>query len=447
VLWRDRYGADPDILGRTLSLEGYVDSTRVVVGVMPAGFRHFGADVQVWIPKQAYERPSAEQLIDSLDQILLRWRSLELSKSHLGPPQPMGSLSSRHSSDGSASGPRTLSGSRSIRTGGPGSSRPGWPAGSGSGRSGPPSAPATGHGNWSGPTASSMLESSHREIELLGQQSYHQYYSLKGYPFSDIRQPGSFWEGGPFGPALLGLAARVGAGQRMSLLMCPPSSGRTFLCEMLQHKLPNTSVFSIEPQLLLGTQLFVALCRQAGVTVNPSSSQRFLAESFLAHVLPDRPEATAVIVVDGVDPSDGELLQDIDRILQATPRRRFSLVLVGTEALSEGLAQHGAPPSLLAGLPAIHLRPLTQQEMVEYIDFRMRAVGGLGGLTLDNASRQLLFSRSGGIPRLVSIYCHNALTLGMLRQEKLPRLDTLRLAMKSKSYLSPDAARHLLETG
>jgi serine/threonine protein kinase len=396
--------------------------------------------------KQAHDRPAAEQLVEWLDQILVRWRSRELSKSAGGTQLPM-ALSNAGSYDGSASGPRSLSASRSVRTSGSGSLRAGWPGGSASML--PGVAPGTGGmpANWSGPTAGSALEASSREIELLGQQSYHQYFALKGYPFSDIRKPASYWEGGPFGPALLGLAARVGTGQRMSVLVGPPSSGRTFLCEMLQHKLPNTLVFSIEPQLLLGSQLFLALCRQVGVHVNPNSSQRFLTEAFLSHVLPDQTDATAVIVVDGVDPSDTELLNDIDRILQATPRRKFSIVLVGNESLPEGLAQHNAPQSLLAGLPPIRLRPMTQQEMVEYIDFRMKAVGGLGGFTLDNASRQLLFSRSGGVPRLVSIYCHNALTLAMLRQERLPRLDTLRLAMKSKSYLSPDAARNLLQTG
>jgi serine/threonine protein kinase len=391
--------------------------------------------------KQAYDRPAAEQLIDWLDQILVRWRSMELSRSQGGPRIPVGPPSPY---DGSASGPRSYSSSRSVRSSSLGASRTGWPMGSGSVRSGPPPGSSA---NWSGPTAGSALEASSREIELLGQQSYHQYFALKGYPFSDIRQPSSFWEGGPYGPALMGLASRVSAGQRMSMLVGPPSSGRTFLCEMLQHKLPDTLVFSIEPQLLLGTQLFLALCRQVGVAVNPSSSQRFLAEAFLAHVLPDRPDATAVIVVDGVDPSDMELLKELDRIIQATPRRRFSMVLVGTESLPNELARNGAPQSLLAGGPPIQLRSMTQQEMAEYIDFRMKAVGGTGAFTLDNAARQLLFSRSGGIPRLVSIYCHNALTLAMLRQERLPRLDTLRLAMKSRNYLSPDAARALLQTG
>jgi len=303
------------------------------------------------------------------------------------------------------------------------------------------------HSIWSGPLSASTQEASGREIEVPGHQSYQHYFALKSYPFSDIRQPTSFWEGGPYGPALFTLASRIDTGQRLSMLVGPPGSGRTFLCEMLQHKLPGSSVFSIEPQLLMGTKLFLALCRQASVQVNPSSSQRFLTEAFLAQALSDRPEATAVIVVDGADPNDQELLAELDRIVQTPTRRRLAIVMVGTENLAAGLAQNGAPPSLLTGVPPVALRPMTQQEMVEYIDFRMRTVGGVAGFSLDAASRQILYLRSGGLPRLVSVYCHNALTLAMLRQERQPRLDTLRLAVKSKSYLTPEAAQSLLMAG
>ncbi|MBN1206419.1 MAG: serine/threonine-protein kinase [Myxococcaceae bacterium] len=376
--------------------------------------------------KQASERPTAAELVERLDEALLRWRAQARPQVMVGPAQPLAS------SEGSTSGPRSHAASRSLSA-----SHSSWPGG----------VTAPSRSNWSGPTSSSLLEASGREIEVLGSQSYQQYFSLRGYPFSDLRQPASFWEGGPYGTTLFALASRVDAGHRLSMLVGPSGSGRTFLCEMLQQKLPGATVFSIEPQLLLGTRLFIALCRQAGVQVNASSSQRFLTEAFLAQVLPDRPEARAILVVDGVDPADQELLAELDRIIQAPTRRKFSLVLVGAEELSEGLLRNGAPQSLLDGTPPVPLRPMTQQEMIEYIDFRMRAIGGVAGFSLDTASQQILHLRSGGLPRLVSVYCHNALTLAMLRQERQPKLDTLRLAVKSKSYLSPERARALLNAG
>ncbi len=380
--------------------------------------------------KQPQHRPSSAELVDRLDELLLRWKNL--AQARAGAPMMMGSGNSLVSAshDGSSTGPRSGPASHSS----PSAS---WTGG----RTSQP------HTNWSGPTASSRMEASGRDFEVPGNQSYQQYYALRGYPFSDIRQPASFWDGGPYGQALLTLATRVEVGQRINMLVGPSGSGRTFLCEMLQHKLPGASVFSVEPQLLLGSGLFLSLCRQLGIHVNPGSSQRFLTETFLAQALPDKPEATAVIVVDGVDASDQELLAELGKILQATLRRRLSLVLVGTDSLPEQLAREQVPPALLTHAMPVALRPMTQQEMVEYIDFRMRCIGGVTGFALDTASRQILYLRSGGLPRLVSVYCHNALTLAMLRQERQPRLDTLRLAVKSKSYLSPEAAKSLLSAG
>lgn len=47
-LWTMRYGADPDILGNTLHLDGFPFQ---VVGVMPRGFKNpFGTKADVWVP-------------------------------------------------------------------------------------------------------------------------------------------------------------------------------------------------------------------------------------------------------------------------------------------------------------------------------------------------------------------------------------------------------------
>ena len=52
-LWRRRFGADPDIVGRTLMLD---DAPTTVIGVMPSGFQlptHFrGAAMELWLPLQ-----------------------------------------------------------------------------------------------------------------------------------------------------------------------------------------------------------------------------------------------------------------------------------------------------------------------------------------------------------------------------------------------------------
>lgn len=46
TLWRSRFGADPRVIGKTITLDGI---TRTVVGVMPSGFS-FPPDAQLWTP-------------------------------------------------------------------------------------------------------------------------------------------------------------------------------------------------------------------------------------------------------------------------------------------------------------------------------------------------------------------------------------------------------------
>lgn len=59
-LWRRRFAADPSAVGRTLAIGGVPHE---IVGVMPAGFRFYDDEVEVWVPAafSAEERSDAER--------------------------------------------------------------------------------------------------------------------------------------------------------------------------------------------------------------------------------------------------------------------------------------------------------------------------------------------------------------------------------------------------
>ena len=70
-LWNERFGSDPQILGKTIRLDGI---SRTVVGIMPAGFG-FPYDAQVWLPlairidsHNSYSRPVAGRLKAGISQ-------------------------------------------------------------------------------------------------------------------------------------------------------------------------------------------------------------------------------------------------------------------------------------------------------------------------------------------------------------------------------------------
>ena len=59
ALWRTRFGADPRIVGRSITLN---DRAFTVVGVMPPEFRGLSFDTDVWVPMMMLTgRPTAFQ--------------------------------------------------------------------------------------------------------------------------------------------------------------------------------------------------------------------------------------------------------------------------------------------------------------------------------------------------------------------------------------------------
>jgi len=70
-LWNERFGSDPQILGKTIRLDGI---SRTVVGIMPAGFG-FPYDAEVWLPlairidsHNSYSRPVVGRLKAGISQ-------------------------------------------------------------------------------------------------------------------------------------------------------------------------------------------------------------------------------------------------------------------------------------------------------------------------------------------------------------------------------------------
>ncbi len=283
-------------------------------------------------------------------------------------------------------------------------------------------------------------------------QSYHSAFRLTGYPFSEIRQPESFWDDGPYHWALRTLASQLGRGSRLSMLLGPSGSGRTFLCDMLAARAPLLHIFRVEPQFSFGERMIVSLCRQHGIDVDPSASSADLMTNFLAHALSGASsDDRAAIVIDSLDEdamgsleAQAELIDELRRFETGAAPRRLSALVVGPMDIDYQLATAGLT-TLRPDAPPVLLEPMTQQEMVAYLDFRLRTLGGLQrSLHLEPATLQLLHARSGGIPRLVNVYCHNALTIAALLGSRDLAFEHLRLGLKSKTYLTAKAARALL---
>jgi hypothetical protein len=180
--------------------------------------------------------------------------------------------------------------------------------------------------------------------------------------------------------------------------------------------------------------------------VSESASHRFVLEAFISSAVPPAvPDAVITFVIDGFDATDNSIVQDVILLRKHATKGRVGLILLGNEQLVADLTARRDASVLFADAEPVTLRPMNQVEMMDYIVFRMSSAGSERNFDLDVASQQLLYSRSGGNPKLVNIYCHNALTLAATLGEQQVRFKTLRMAMRSNTYLTPRTALVLLQ--
>ena len=97
--------------------------------------------------------------------------------------------------------------------------------------------------------------------------------------------------------------------------------------------------------------------------------------------------------------------------INADKQQYLQIILVGQPQLKDLLRA----PQLLQFAQRVssdfHLRPLNAQEVKEYIDFRLRAVGAQRELFGEEAC-ELIAATSRGIPRTINIVCDTALVYG-----------------------------------
>ena len=118
-----------------------------------------------------------------------------------------------------------------------------------------------------------------------------------------------------------------------------------------------------------------------------------------------------VLVIDEAQMiSDAEVFDEI-RLLtnfQLDDRNLLGVVIMGQPELRQMMSSNRFEPLRQRISLHYHLKPLSLDEIMEYLDFRLAAAGGTAGLFTPDAV-QRLYELSGGVPRKINSMATNAL--------------------------------------
>ena len=141
-----------------------------------------------------------------------------------------------------------------------------------------------------------------------------------------------------------------------------------------------------------------------------------------------------VLIIDEAQNLGWESLEELRMLsnINADKDQYLQIILIGQPQLKDLLRS----PQLLQFAQRVssdfHLKPLSPNEVGEYIDYRLKAVGAQAQLFSDEACR-IIADASQGIPRTINILCDTALVYGFATSADWINADLVRMVIQNKT--------------
>jgi len=242
---------------------------------------------------------------------------------------------------------------------------------------------------------------------------YETFYGLREKPFSILPDPDLIYWGSNHSLALAMLEYGVMNNAGFTVVTGEVGSGKTTLLRYLLRRIdPEISVGLIS-NLMTGTEGLLAwvmmALNQPCEGSYPQLFQRF------QHFLYDEYNQGrhVILILDEAQTLGANMLEELRMLsnINVDKAQLLQVILVGQPQLKDLLRS----PQLLQFAQRVasdfHLEPLKQEEVADYIHYRLTAVGAHSQLFSAEACN-LIAEASRGIPRTINILCDTALVYG-----------------------------------
>ena len=236
---------------------------------------------------------------------------------------------------------------------------------------------------------------------------YEEYFGLERPPFKITPDTSLFYEGGKRGDILGALVYAIHRGEGIIKVVGEVGSGKTMLCRMLQLKLPSTVeiVYIANPSVSAEDILFV-IAHELSLAVGKDASKHQVMRMLQDYLLQRHMENKQVVLF--IEEAQGMPLDTLEEIrllsnLETDENKLLQIILFGQPELDQNLSERSIRQLRERITHHFNLEPLTQDEIHNYLNFRMRQVGYTGPeLISDNVAKKVE-QHSEGLLRRINI--------------------------------------------
>lgn len=250
---------------------------------------------------------------------------------------------------------------------------------------------------------------------------YLDFYGLKRRPFDMTPDPMFFFPSQKHKEALASLTYAVMEKRGFVVITGEIGSGKTTVCRTLLQKLdPAARVAVLTNTTLTPKQLLEAICEEFGL---PPERHNKVALLFrLKRFLLEQNDAgsTVVLILDEAQNLTVKALEEVRLLsnMETDTQKLIQVMLLGQPELRDKLNRPELEQLRQRINLRYHLRSLDRDEILPYIEHRLRIAGDEGRVTFTKGAVHSVYEFSRGVPRLINVVCDQALLTGYLRETR-----------------------------
>lgn len=252
---------------------------------------------------------------------------------------------------------------------------------------------------------------------------YTGFFGLTSQPFSIAPNPDFLFLSPRHAEALAHLRYGLGEAGGFVLLTGEVGTGKTTVSRcLLQELTDQTEVAFILNPTLNELELLAAICDQLKIRYKKSdASLKMLTDKITNRLMKNHQAGkNTILIIDEAQHLQPAVLEQLRLLtnLETNTKKLMQVILIGQPELQQLLQRQDLRQLAQRITARYHLMPLNEQEVQQYISYRLQ-VAGCNRPVFTASAVKKLFLLSGGIPRLLNLICDRALLGGYSQQKAL----------------------------
>ncbi len=242
---------------------------------------------------------------------------------------------------------------------------------------------------------------------------YLNYFGLARAPYRITPDTELFYGGAERGDILDALAYAIVSGEAITKVVGEVGSGKTMLCRMLEHKLPdNVEIVYLANPSLPPENVLHAIALELDLPINVEDNRLYVMKLLQDYLLQRHSENCQVVIF--VEEAQGMPLATLEEIrllsnLETQHHKLLQVVLFGQPELDDGLKARSVRQIKERITNSFYLAPLRRAEIRDYLAFRLHLAGFRGASVFSAVAIWLITCFSGGLMRRINIIADKAM--------------------------------------